>query len=187
MNNKLALTIMALGLALPAANLNAQDGPRPPRGPRGNGPEGRRGGPPIVAALDLNKDGVIDASEINAAAQSLAKLDKNSDGKLTPDEFHGGPGPRPRPAGDGNDGAPNPDDPAKPHRPAPPLAGALDANHDGVIDAAELANAAAALKALDKNSDGEITREEIGGPRGPRGGGPERRGGKKRHETAPEE
>ena len=38
---------------------------------------------------------------------------------------------------------------------------ALDANHDGVIDAAEMANAPAALKQLDRNSDGQLTGDEL--------------------------
>jgi hypothetical protein len=63
-----------------------------------------------------------------------------------------------------------------PPRQPPPLISALDANHDGVIDAAEIANAPAALRTLDKNGDGKLTRDEIhpqgGGPRGGEGGGP---------------
>jgi uncharacterized membrane protein YebE (DUF533 family) len=39
--------------------------------------------------------------------------------------------------------------------------GALDANHDGVIDASEIAAAPAALKKLDVNSDGKLTRDEL--------------------------
>ena len=47
-------------------------------------------------------------------------------------------------------------------KPATPLVVAtLDANHDGVIDAAEINNASAALKSLDKNADGRLTREEL--------------------------
>jgi len=47
------------------------------------------------------------------------------------------------------------------HHPPPlPLVLALDANHDGVIDADEIANASAALKTLDKNGDGQLTRDE---------------------------
>lgn len=38
---------------------------------------------------------------------------------------------------------------------------AVDSNGDGVIDAAELANAAAALKKLDKNGDGMIAKDEV--------------------------
>jgi hypothetical protein len=41
----------------------------------------------------------------------------------------------------------------------------LDANKDGIIGADELKNAAAALKPLDKNGDGELTPEELRGPR----------------------
>jgi EF hand len=58
---------------------------------------------PIIEALDLNKDGTIDAEELGKAAESLKKLDKNGDGKLTGEEFRpqwsGGPGGRPE--GDG--------------------------------------------------------------------------------------
>ena len=38
---------------------------------------------------------------------------------------------------------------------------ALDVNHDGVIDAGEIANAPAALKTLDKNDDGKLTQDEL--------------------------
>src|SRR5258706_93917 len=52
--------------------------------------------------------------------------------------------------------------------------GALDANHDGVVDATEIANAPVALKSLDKNGDGKLTPDELIGPRpkGMRPGGP---------------
>ena len=45
---------------------------------------------------------------------------------------------------------------------SPPLVVAtLDANHDGIIDAVEIANASQALKSLDKDADGRLTREEL--------------------------
>jgi len=48
------------------------------------------------------------------------------------------------------------------HRPPPlPIVTAIDANHDRVIDADEVANASAALKTLDKNGDGKLTADEI--------------------------
>lgn len=52
-----------------------------------------------------------------------------------------------------------------PGRPPEPLLIALDTNHDGVISAGEIANAAASLKALDQNGDGKLTRDEICPPR----------------------
>ena len=50
----------------------------------------------MIEALDLNHDGVIDAEEMAKAGTSLKGLDKNGDGKLTPDEFRGA-----RPGGPG--------------------------------------------------------------------------------------
>ncbi len=73
-------------------------------GPSPNGPAPTRGGPmtmPVINALDLNKDGALDADEIAKAVESLKALDKNGDGKLTPEEYRppgiGGP---PRPLGE---------------------------------------------------------------------------------------
>jgi hypothetical protein len=60
---------------------------------------------------------------------------------------------------------PNQGGPRNGQRPPPPqLLIALDANKDGVISADEIANASAALKTLDKNGDGQLTREEFGPP-----------------------
>lgn len=74
-------------------------------------------------------------------------------------------------------------------QPGPPrinVQEALDANGDSVISAAELANATAQLRKLDKNGDGKITEDEIEvefpggrGPGGP-GGGPAGPGGPNR-------
>ena len=124
---------MALGLALPAMTF-AQDSekPRQPRGERPPQREGapgdadrpaqnREGGPgapggprgqmvaPLFAALDVNKDGVLDADEIKNAAAALAKLDKNGDGKITQEEMRParGPGDRAKLGEDGREvGAP---------------------------------------------------------------------------------
>ena len=55
--------------------------------------------PPLIIALDANRDGEISAEEIENATAALKKLDKNGDGKLTRDELRpegapgfGGPG-----------------------------------------------------------------------------------------------
>lgn len=102
---------MLLSLGASACLVLAQDAGRAEGpGARQPGQEGRRPSHPVVEALDLNHDGTIDADEIAKASESLKKLDKNSDGKLTPDEFRpqrpqggdgfgpgrrGGPGQRP--------------------------------------------------------------------------------------------
>ena len=60
-------------------------------------------------------------------------------------------------------------------RPSMPIIEVLDADHDGVISADEIKNAAAALQSLDKNKDGKLTEEEYRpmgrGPGGDQGGG----------------
>lgn len=62
------------------------NGPGPGNGP--GGPNGRRHPPSLLMdALDVNHDGVIDSNEIANASAELKKLDKNGDGKLTPDEL----------------------------------------------------------------------------------------------------
>lgn len=81
------------------------------------------------------------------------------------------------PAGDQpphQDGGPRgpggPGGPGGPRRmPPPPLMQALDANHDGIIDEQEIANAPAALKTLDKNGDGKLTLDELRPPLPPQG------------------
>jgi hypothetical protein len=70
--------------------------------------------------------------------------------------------------------------------PMMPLIGALDANHDGVIDADELKNASAALLKLDKNGDGKLSREEFMGRPPSRQDGPPPGGPSDRPEGRPE-
>jgi hypothetical protein len=111
-----------------------------------SGPERPGGDQPPVSlvseALDTNKDGVIDASEIANAPRALLTLDKNGDGQLSYDEVHRADVRQP------------PGDP-------PPLIAVLDVNRDDVIDSNEIAGAAAALKTLDKNGDGQLNQTEI--------------------------
>jgi len=147
---------------------------------------------PVLVALDTDKNGEISAAEIDAAPTALAALDKNHDGKLTEDEltpqFPGGPGqgkgaPAPGkggqmkgPPGGGPGGGPADRGMFR----AFPVHAALDANGDGVIDAEEIKNAAAALRKLDKNGDGKLTDDEVRpqfGPGGPGGRGLGGRGG----------
>lgn len=105
--------------------------PPPPPGatnhPNFGPPPGHRPPPsPLMAALDTNGDGELDADEIANASASLLKLDANGDGKLSREElrpqFHPGPGgpdsppPPPEGAGEappaGHPGEPPPDQPS---------------------------------------------------------------------------
>jgi hypothetical protein len=94
MNNKIKALIVALSLSVPAILIAADETPAQPTRPEGRPP--RPPGPALIRALDANKDGVIDHTEIVNAAAALATLDANQDGSLTPDEFIGKPqhGPR---------------------------------------------------------------------------------------------
>ncbi|MEW6363804.1 MAG: hypothetical protein AB1714_04095 [Acidobacteriota bacterium] len=52
------------------------------------------------------------------------------------------------------------------HRPPPPpIVSVLDVNRDALIEAAEIAEASTALLKLDRNKDGELTRDEYAPPR----------------------
>ena len=164
MKTSCMVLISALALGGSAWMTNAeQDGSTPPR-------VQRPPPPPIIVALDVNKDGVIDATEIANAPTALKSLDKNGDGQLTADEYQ--PQCGPPPPFEGEDGTNTVRRPPPP--PIDPVMGALDANKDGVIDGTEIANASTALKGLDKNGDGQLTRDELvpARPNGRGAGGP---------------
>ncbi|HMP81993.1 MAG TPA: hypothetical protein PKA41_04715 [Verrucomicrobiota bacterium] len=167
MNTKTKTLAALLALGAPALITNAQDENNPrPGGPRMQGPP-----PPLVHALDANHDGTIDANEIANASAALKTLDKNGDGALTREELRpqrpeGGEGQNeqrpPRQDGQGRPGMRQQQGPG-------PMLAVLDANKDGTIDATEISKAGSALLALDKNDDGQLTREELRPPR-PEGG-----------------
>lgn len=143
---------LTVGFTCLASAQTSTPGPRQGGGFRGPGPHGPgpHFPPPVIAALDLNKDGTISADEIAQAATSLKALDKNGDGKLDFEELHPG-----RPAD-----APTPPAGAVRARRNPVML-ALDANGDGELSAAEIANAPTSLKALDTNKDGQLTPDEL--------------------------
>jgi len=171
----------------PPPGVGGDQGGPPPGDGGGAGGGGFRHHPPIpaiVRALDVNHDGIIDSNEIANASVELLTLDKNSDGQLTLDEYMGKrPGPPPgapdenantnSPSGGDLNGPPPGGGPPpdggfgghRPHRPLPPIVRALDVNHDGIIDSNEIANASAELLTLDKNHDGQLTRDEYMGKR----------------------
>ena len=119
-----------------------------------------------LLAFDKNKDGKLQKDEVPDRMQGLfTRGDTNKDGILTASEIRGlattqaasapdrggrGEG-RGEGRGGGRGGMMRMD----------PVAAALDADHDGVISAAEIKNANNALKTLDKNDDGQLSRDEI--------------------------
>jgi len=142
----------------------AQSGGQPPR-PEGNPPRrpdgapgGLPGAPPpgagLFAALDTDRNGELSTAEIVASGTTLLKLDRNSDGKLTPDEIFAGPpgGPPPgRPEGRPGVGQPgNPPGPPNPER-RPGQRGLGGLNPEAFREQ---------LKRSDTNGDGKISKEE---------------------------
>lgn len=150
--------------------------------------------PPILAALDANHDGVIDADEIAAASKVLAALDTNNDGTLslyelllpplanadqnssTPDASPGAsPSATPDAWSQGVGTGHKSRTHSRSEKNEPPpqqlsmmaalrLVATLDMNQDYFVDADEIKNASQSLLKLDKNGDGKLTADELQNP-----------------------
>lgn len=175
------LTLTHAALFAGSSLLFAQQPPAPEEGGRPGRPgRGPRSGmmPPVMVALDIDKNGSLSANELESASASLKTLDANNDGQLTADELRPQP-PRPDKDGEGRPEGPPPEGGDRPDRGGrgegrpkmkPPVIAVLDADDNQEISADEIAGATAALKSLDKNNDGEVSPEESM-PRRPRGAG----------------
>lgn len=188
-------SLTLVGLAI------AQDGPRGSRGPRPDvapgqvpmSPPRAQSLPPMMVALDADRDGVISSKEIANAAAALGTLDANQDGQITRDELRPPRDQRP-PAGPPREGrGPKPQAAGRPlHQGSPDRLLNRDIDGDGKINFAEFA---APLKQiftrLDANGDGLVDVKEAeaaprpgmlhrrlgpGARRGPEGRGPAERG-----------
>lgn len=80
------------GPPLPGDTENKPDAAPPTAGPQRT---------PLISALDQNADGILDRHELENAIDAMKTLDKNSDGKLTPEEYRGTPPGGNRPGGPG--------------------------------------------------------------------------------------
>jgi hypothetical protein len=156
-------TLLTLLAGIAILPIHAQDDSSSPGDSQGGG---QRPPPPkpsrLVLVLDADHDKVISAAEIAGATAALAALDKNADGQLTKEEFCP---PKPRDSKNSKARDEGNDKPSA-HRPPPPdpLVKALDVDRDKVISAAELAAAPTELLALDKNGDGQLTKDEFAPP-----------------------
>jgi Ca2+-binding EF-hand superfamily protein len=99
----------------------------------------------LLRLIDLDPDSRISASEMAHAPDVLRSLDRNHDGKVTLNEC--------LVAGDANQTRQRPSE--------IPIFEVLDTNRDGELSPNEIANATAALNALDRNADGWLTRPEV--------------------------
>lgn len=166
-------------------------GPGGPGGPRGEGfrrgaeggREGGRGGASVVddtvktlMGFDANGDGKLAKSELPERMQGMMdKADENKDGFLSQDELRkfaaaqAAPPPSAGPRREGREGM-REGGPEGGPRPGfremnfiriDPLLAAIDSDKDGVLSAAEIKAAPAALRKLDKDGDGQLTRQEF--------------------------
>jgi len=127
--------------------------------------------------LDTNQDRTISLDELlDRAGRMFDQADANHDKKLTADEYAATEGTLPKrgePRGTREEnrsdrgerlparGSPPRDSQQGPARHNHPVLIALDTDGDGEITAAEIKNAVAALKSLDKDNDGWVRREEM--------------------------
>ena len=158
---KLTIAII-IGLALSGSALTVSAQPGQGRGAGGPHRYGaQKFPPPMAVTLDVDKNGVLSAAEIEQAPSQLLKLDQNGDNQLTAEELC--------PGGFGRGGQACPwggQGQGKGRRACANgqksvLLVLLDTDKDGVLGSAEINGAPAALRVLDKNSDGQITAEEI--------------------------
>ena len=141
---------------------------RPPRPPQGRS----RDAQDAPSRPRFNPDGVRPhgppPAGVPAVDESPAPSPATADGAQADDQRHGPPRPaddQARAADDrAHDGlrpADRAEDAHRHHAPPSPLFDALDTNHDGIISADEMANAAESLKKLDRSGTGQIKREDL--------------------------
>lgn len=90
----------------------APEGGEPPKDGQGDDKKARRPRgpvPPLLAALDKDRNSELSKEEIEDAPEALEKLDKDNDGELSPREIHPRPPRPPQGEGDGDQQGPPPE------------------------------------------------------------------------------
>jgi Ca2+-binding EF-hand superfamily protein len=108
----------------------------------------------LLEALDADSDLVISAPEIANAPTALRQLDRNHDGKLSPEECGFVLGSSTLPAK-------FTDRMRRDFMRFHPVVAALDSDHNGEISAEEIRNSSQSLRRLDINGDGSISPSEV--------------------------
>lgn len=119
-------------------------------------------------AFDKNKDGKLTKDEVPERMQAIFdRADTNKDGALTETEIRASARASAQSAnagargeGEGREGRGGPEGRGRGPGGIDPLFAALDTNHDGTLQATEIAAAPASLRALDQNKDGRLTADE---------------------------
>lgn len=186
MQRQISVFLIVIAVTIITTTADAQN-----RGGRG----GRGGGDPAAFMQrmfenDANSDGKLSAEELGErGARILERADSNSDGFLTKDEFtkmmENRRGPRGRGENGGRARGPGRamDTESTPSPAMPPILKALDKDSNGSLSEEEINNAVNVIKSLDKDKDGQVSVEEMIGDllrpgRGERDAGrPERDGG----------
>jgi hypothetical protein len=144
------LTYLLLAAALGSTALSAQS--NSPAGPQDGGARHRGRGPidPVAQAIDTDKNGELSPAEIANAPIMIDALDLDGDGTVSFTELRPvRPVNLPTPPAEGSGR-----DRATRGLPLATVMFALDANGDGEVSTAEIANATRSLTALDLNKYG---------------------------------
>jgi EF hand len=115
-----------------------------------------------LMAFDANGDGKLSKSELPERFQGIFdRGDENKDGFLTPDEIRKVAAAQAAPSDAGPGGRGGREGGERNFIRIDPVLAAIDTNGDGILSAVEIRNAADAVRKLDRNGDGRITRDEL--------------------------
>ena len=127
----------------------------PPEGPRPRGPRINAG---TLKRWDSDGDGKVSADEFPGGAEAFKHLDSDGDGYLTEADVKALKKARKAAGDEGPKRAPTTE------KPNAGLIARMDKDGDGRLNRAEFMGGDEAWKRLDRNQDGWITSDEVGGP-----------------------